>query len=323
MSSRLASSLLKRARERQSPPARSPRYQPLIKATRAEAPASSRPTLLYSTKLQRHVHLLSTPELTMGALALYHPDLFELQEQRAMHPIPTSHPLDGFLEAGGISLSPLLGTLHAAERIGCLELHAVGTIDLTGGARIHVPLPYSSDLVLFMQDSEGPYCIVWSIKQSTGDHGRPWPGDLRAITDKSANKRTQFRDRLEEAYYQSAHIPLKRIAASQIEERLAANLISLAKSSGQETVPIDMEGELLRRLVDVLDSQITPLQVCEQFAKEKGIDASLCHSTYRRMIWQRQLSVDLFDSVTIDEPKRSQTVDPLQAYAEFFRRGGC
>jgi len=67
--------------DRQEVPRSGANYLPATLATREEAPSKSRPKRIQSKQLGREVHLMSTPELHAALLALFHPRLFDLNEQ--------------------------------------------------------------------------------------------------------------------------------------------------------------------------------------------------------------------------------------------------
>lgn len=69
---------VRRILQRQSKPAWGKAYVPSIRATPAEAPRCSRPTILRPAKLGlRDMHLLSNPEAAAAILALYHPSVWD------------------------------------------------------------------------------------------------------------------------------------------------------------------------------------------------------------------------------------------------------
>lgn len=120
---RMTLARLRQIMRRQDPPAWGAAYQPGIFATRDEAPSISRAVQLWSEKLQRYVHGLSGPEQAALILALHHPQLFELQEQRMLPMEKRPHPLTGHPRATGMSLPDMRGTIAVAEHLDLLKLH--------------------------------------------------------------------------------------------------------------------------------------------------------------------------------------------------------
>ena len=161
----------------QFPPRWGPRYIAAQLSTRAQAPRSSKPSDSYSDKLQRRLHFMSTGESGLGPLALMHPCLFELKTQVALCPKPQDHPLVGHPFARGLALPTTTGTAKAAERLGLLSQHPKTTEKLKDGSSQWIPVPLVHDLLLFLKDERGPYCVLWDVKRHRGDHGKPWQGD--------------------------------------------------------------------------------------------------------------------------------------------------
>ncbi len=110
-------------------------YQAAIWATPAEAPSISTPTILHPAKLGgRPMHTLSRPETWTALLALYHPGVWDIHEQRILYPGPRPHFLDGHRLTVGQAFRHLRGTLTVAEEMGCLSK----TCSLKTMSRIHL-----------------------------------------------------------------------------------------------------------------------------------------------------------------------------------------
>jgi len=127
---------------RQDPP------EPGIKATREEAPKPSWAAEQWSEKLRRYVHSISRPEQGAIRFALFHPQLFELQEQRMMAPDRRLHPLCGHPKAVGMDLPDFMGTVSVADRLDAL--HALSWIKRRNPATNDwdlVPIPLFGDLL--------------------------------------------------------------------------------------------------------------------------------------------------------------------------------
>lgn len=153
-------------------------YIPSILATPQEAPSISRASILNSLKLGREVHVLSGPERDAGILALHHPNLIEIHEQKMLSTTPRQHPLVGLPGVFGIDLPPIRGVIDVAERLGCLHLLPrvkIENTDDSGDPKI-VVFPYVGDLLLFMRNVDGThYCVNWSIKDTVAAFKRPGP----------------------------------------------------------------------------------------------------------------------------------------------------
>jgi len=162
-------------------------YIPAILATREEAPAISRPAIRYSQRLGRDFHALSVPELKAIVLALYHPRVFDVQENYAYNHGPGTHPLASHPFGCALQLPPTQGTLAHAERLHVLPLHprarltedeaavdkkdALPAQDETPedeGAIEWEPAFYIGDLLVYVSDEQGPYLLDWDIKLLKG-----------------------------------------------------------------------------------------------------------------------------------------------------------
>lgn len=138
-------------------------YVPSTLAVPREAPKGSRICRLHSRKLGRTIHLLSNPEKVFAQLALYHPELFELHEQKMLWPVNTGHPLKGHPLTKGTFPPPLRGTMDIAREIG-FKHHEIVVEDASGN-RGWVPYPYQGDLLLFLLNCRGePFAINWTVK---------------------------------------------------------------------------------------------------------------------------------------------------------------
>lgn len=161
---------LKEVLRRQDPPLWGQNYDPAIRATREEAPSRSRFAQVWSQRLGRYCHTLSSVEQDALLLVLFHPALFELHEQRILFTEPRPHPLSGHPFATGVDLPPLRGTIDVCQRLDMIKRHLWINVDHPDGSgRVPVPVPFIGDFLLFLQDQEGPYCVNWTIKESSDD----------------------------------------------------------------------------------------------------------------------------------------------------------
>ncbi len=167
-----ASRQLTRARlteilRRQDPPAFGPTYEPAIKATREEAPSNCRPAFVWSDRLQREISTLSEPERDVLAIVLYADRFFELHEQRMLPILNSPHPLAGHPRAIGLELPTSRGTLEIADELRYLKFHpVVAGKDTEEGDATSVPGCMIGDLLLFVEDRRGPFCVNLDIKST-------------------------------------------------------------------------------------------------------------------------------------------------------------
>lgn len=298
-------------------------YCPAILATRQEAPKLSRASRLMAAKIGREIHLLSVPERKAALLALYHPALFDLQEQKMLTPWPSTHPLTGHPLAVGLHLQALEGTVKVAERLGGLARHPRVTVEIADppGTEVRVPFPYIGDLLLCMMDANGPFCVNWTVKKDEqGFCGVP--GQRRDPTRQQRQReKADFRHALEEEYYRDASIRTVRVTETAIDDQLAGNLHSLF---GWHARPInlspDQRLEMIAHFQGLLGQDIAPLATFADLKQSFRCDLHDCLGVLYQGIWQRQLAVDLFRPVLPDRPLRPQQVDVLDVYQDWFRR---
>lgn len=310
---------LKRYTARQGTPVWGKDYRPAIQATRYEAPKTSRPTILKSLRLGRDVHTLSSSETRAALLALYHPALFDLHEQRVLSPVPAPHPLQGHPYAVGLSLPNVLGTVVAADQLGAVSRHPKLSMVL-GGVSTWVPVPYLGDLLLFLSDEQGPYCVNWTIKATQGDfqrrHSRP--GRVQTLEpDPSA----ELRHQIEALHYQAADVRTQRLAGEDLDPELLHNLRELF---GWLSEPDQTSPEHREVVIDVFRQGIGGAHTLHALAQQADQATDLGEWNVRRIfykaVWERELSVDLFRPLLADCPLRAPCEDPLVRYASWFAR---
>jgi hypothetical protein len=311
--------LLYRYAERQGVPKWGKDYQPAIRATPQEAPAISRPTILQSAKLGREVHLLSTPETHAALFALFHPALIDLHEQRVLSPAPALHPLQGHRVSIGLTLPNVLGTVKAADQLGALSRHPKVMLVLREGPT-WVPVPYVGDLLLFLTDANGPYCVNWTVKLTEADFSRrpPSRGRLRLLDPHPAS---EIRHQIEAVHYLAAVIRTHRVTSVDFDVELIANLRVLFGWHDRPSVASD---EQRMHAVEIFREGIGGAKTVYKLAQEAAEAVNLpqyeAMVIFYQALWQRVLVVDLFRPVLADRPLRVEEEDPFQRYAAWFER---
>ncbi|HHF0814910.1 TPA: hypothetical protein ACPIDV_003944 [Pseudomonas aeruginosa] len=294
-------------------------YCPSIMAVRNEAPRGSRCSQLNSRKLGRSIHLISTHERTFAQLALYHPRLFDLHEQKMLSPAAMSHPLHGHPSAIGMSLGSTSGTVSIADRIG-LRHHKV-TVECADGQRESTPFPYLGDLLLYLKDESGiPYAINWSVKGSRADFAENERKSVKPLVQQRRDKeKARLRHLLEEEYYREMGIKTIRVSSEDIDPIVAANLSLLY---GCHDDDFDLEESLLDDYsCDVelaIDDGVPVSNVALSYGRKWGRRDQFIRKFYKD-VWARRLSVDLFSPVLIDHPLQRAERDILDVYAELYK----
>jgi hypothetical protein len=298
-----------------------PDYVPGTFANVTEAPNLSEASGLTSRLVGREIQVMSRPERDAAVLALHHPALFELQEQRMLSMVPRVHPLVGHERAVGLPLQSFKGTLAVAERLGRLDLHPSIRVKFPDRpTSTPLPFPMSGDLLLFLADSIGPYCINWTIKR-----------DAEAFEERRLGKRrTQSSDDLahaiarhefEAAYYRDAAIPTVRVVGDDLNVALCNRLCRLFLWHNRKSnLPLQLVEDLESRYQVALHRGIPPLDVIVRVMAQTGVEREPCLCVLWQAIWERRLRVDLFSTVVVDKPLLPERRDPLIEYDRLFRR---
>jgi hypothetical protein len=297
-------------------------YAPSILATPQEAPSSSHALILNSDKLGRGVHCLSLGEAAAAILALYHPKLRELHEQKMLAPWPTPHPLAGFPGSRQVGLPPLSGLIDVAERLGYLSL--LPRVTVKNPESPHNPLthvfPYVGDFLLFLAKDDGEsYCINWSVKDTDISFKRKFaaPGKKRQKEEPTA---ILARHEIEETYYQDAGIRTVRLAANNINQGVVANLKQLFLNHRTKiSLTESQQSQILDRFRIALDAGIPAHEVIRSACARGAVTPHDCRTVLYQAIWKRELRVDLFQPILINRPLRPERQDVLEVYSDWFR----
>lgn len=309
---------------RQSNPMWDETYVPSILATAQEAPKISRAFILTPSKLcGRETHLLSTPERNVALLGLYHPGIIGLQEQRMLSPEPAVHPLWSMNGVDRTLLQPLKGVIDVAERLGYLDLLPRVKVKPPGvrDESLTVVFPWVGDLLWAIKSPVGAIsCINWTAKSTQADFKRPWPrrdGRLRRIEGPRA---TLARHEIEHTYYDDARIRTVRVSDEDLDAHVAANLRQLFLHHRRFLgVTEEQRLEILRRYQVALETGVSPGEVITSFVERQRYSVDQCRSVLYQAIWFRQLRVDLFSPIFINQPLKPESRDALAVYGDWFR----
>lgn len=314
-------------------------YIPAILATREEAPAISRPAIRYSQRLGRDFHALSVSELKAIVLALYHPMVFDIQENYAYNHGPGTHPLASHPLGCALQLPSTQGTLAHAERLHVLPLHprtrltedeaaaaeqdappAQDEAPEEDGASEWEPAFYIGDLLVYITDQQGPYLVDWDMKLLTGQHAQPGPGTLTKRHSRAAKARAAARDAVIHAYDEELNIRLVRGAGEEIDDDVAANLFQLF-GWHHYTVPRSPaeRAELEQALAASMSNGVSPISLLPTWTK-RGWARQEFQAVLYQAIWERRIRVDLFRPVLINRPLKPETRDVLEVYGSWFKR---
>jgi hypothetical protein len=306
---------------RQATPAWGVNYQPAIRATPREAPRISRPSIIHSAKLGgRGVHLLSQPEFHAGLLALHHPALFDLHEQRVLSTCPAAHPLCGHPAAAGLALSHLEGTVRVADRLQRLTLHPRLFIRRKDSAGEWVPIPFCGDLLLFLIDESGPYCVNWTVKKTQEQFHTRRPRLWGRQKVPGLDPQAEFRHEVERAYYADAGIKTIQITERQIDVQLRHNLREIFPWHLRGISPDIAYGRAVEMLRSFVGTEVTAFEAIRAVALGLRVNDAEMKAVLYRAVWQRDIEVDLYQPFLIDRPLRVARSNPLIEHSNWFAR---
>ena len=314
--------------QRQSPPAFGRHYDPAIRATKAEAPARSRPAQVWSALLQRYIHTLSEAERKVLVIVLYCPWLFELQEQRMLAYLPAPHPLTGHPRAAGLILPGFRGTLIVADELCALRHHPVLSVDgpealTSDGAPMREPACWIGDYLLFLVDDAGPFCVNLNVKATAAGFKRSDDTDGCHEDSVIPDPKVELRHTAEAIYYRDAGIPTHQVAANTIDDIVVENLkVVMHWATPASHLPEDCRASIVEAFLYGMDDGSPPLEVMRALKLDQGLDEQDIKSAFYRGIYQRKIRVDLFTPILFDAPLAPEKVDVLELYKHWFRRSG-
>ncbi|UVM05099.1 hypothetical protein [Pseudomonas laurylsulfatiphila] len=294
-------------------------YIPSTLAVPREAPKGSRISRLNSRKLGRTLHVLSTPERVFTQLALYHPGLIDIHEQKMLWPYRASHPLHGHPLAKGTFPPPVTGTMEIAKEIG-FKHHEVMVTTPSGG-RQKMPFPYQGDLLLYLMNSEGaPYAINWTVKDRTeAFKERRYSRAKTPAQQKKDREHAELRTTLEQRYYLSGGIRTLQMSLDGLEATVVANLDLIFP---MHDLSLSHEQELLADFSAVVEEAVRAgepvAQIAIQYGARWGNRDQFLAKIYQD-IWERKLPVNFFKPIHINHPLHTDGGDLLTAYGSLFQ----
>lgn len=304
---------------RQKPGRFGSEYEPSIRAERGEAPSISHASKIYFPKLQRDVHCLSLPERHFACFAIYHPKLWDLHEQKMMSPIPTAHPLYGHPRAAGLTLPGLPGTIAALAHVSPSSQHNFISIDSSEkpGERVPIAYPYVGDQLLFLEDKDGPYCVNWNVKSDPEGFISAPNVSIFDKKKKSRKLSPDVRRNLEHFYYAQGLIKTIDATPQALHPRLIGNLMWLVGKIG--------DGIATKELVAFYSNlpnacSLPPNVIASRASEWSGLSFQQCKSDLWKCIWNRDLKVDLFQTIFDHLPMQPQVIDPIVVYHHLFSR---
>ena len=301
-------------------------YVPSQLATPEEAPSISKPTIIRPEKLgKRETHLLSDPEKKAGLLALYHPWVFDLHEQKMLSPRPRAHFLTGHPQCPGQIFPPLRGTMaHFKAVYGTRRSHPyIWVEDKTTGQESAKPWPYLGDLLLFIRAPSGHvFAVNWSVKLSERDFVEALSLDLPA--SKASKASAIKRHKIERLYYQDGDIITYQIAGNQIDDQVFFNLrwCSEDELEGGKVNPA-LRAEIYNRIGETVGNGVPAYKTFFKLSAQFNLTTREVIAVFCRGVWRRKIRVDLFEPILVDQPLIHERIDVLDHYSKWFEGEKC
>ena len=311
---------LRRIRSRQDENRFLSEYVPSTKAERGEAPSVSWAIKIHVRRFDRDVHCLSRGEYHAALLALHHPGLRDLHEQKMLHPTPAAHPAYGFPGYSGRDLRPVRGTLDVASRLNWLEFHPrIYVRDPDDGRLAPVPFPYQGDLLLYLAGADNALNLIdWTIKEDPEGFRDPAPGS-RKRSEREREKLYRRRT-MQRIYYADIGVPTIEVTNQEIDEHMANNLREAFPYSQREIpdIPSHKLKVILFTFRSAIKDGVTPTKVLG-FLEHNGLCTIREGKTiFYRAIWERILRVDMFSPIVLDARVRPEREDIFKRYANYF-----
>jgi len=309
-----------RIEKRQQPGRFGSAYEPAIRATVAEAPRISRPSTIVAPTLGREVHVLSTAELGFALLALMHPKLVDLHEQKVIPRWPASHPTCGLPGVIAADLPNFRGSIQVADSLGYRDVLPYVYDRDEDGRRIPIVYPYLGDLLLFLNDADGVYCVNWSVKNQTGDHFKPGPEVPKPYSDTELRK-ARARHEIEVGTYADAGIRTVPAAADELDKNLVANLARIYPFViGEAELPASVISYLKNCFAQVFEVGEPPDGTITRLVGRGICTVWEAQCVLCKMIYREEIEVDMFSPIIFDRPLRWRSHSPFERYARWFSR---
>lgn len=322
---------LQRILDRQDEPRWGPNYIPSIRASRDETSSISRPSVLHSQKLGRDLHFHSIPERMAGLLALYNPAVIDIHEQHMLRCLPGPHPLAGHPLSKGLSLKMVPGTAHVAKQFGSAQLRKHPRVAFSEEERRSstidcdqpIPFPYIGDFLIVLTDEHGIYAVNWTVKASSDAFFEPAPHNPLGRLTRHCRRTDadDARHRLEEEYFRQAGIRTVRVAASDLNAAVIANLTDLACQAGRpEPLDFDRRAEMIKSFQALIGRPTTVCANLGEITGRFGCGSEDAITILLQAIWARKIRVDLHKPILIDRPLVRERIDILEEYSNLFLR---
>lgn len=294
-------------------------YEAAIYADKTEAPGISTPQIIKDPRLRNQpLHALSTAEAVAVLLALHNPRVFWISTQFVIFPVTHPHPLTGhprFMPSE--QQRPPRGSLEVTEEMGTDSRHP----------RVRSPegrpyaFPYIGDLLLFLEDTGGPFAVDWFVKDKYQDfkqRGRAEPEGRRDQLFKVDLPRFV----LEEKVFRPAGIPCRPVSRDQIPAALQFNLQRcFAQHARARPLDAVQREEAVSLLQEIAGTGEPIMHAVRRIGTRAHLDPQRVEHLLLEAMWRREVRADLFQVILNDKPLPAERVDVLDRYAAWFSRG--
>lgn len=315
---------LKQIIQRQDPPGFGRNYVPAIKATREEAPPRSRPAWVWWESAGRYLSTLSSVERAILVICLYNNQVWEVHDQRMLPTLPRPHPLSGHPKAAGMNLPPMRGTVDVADSLGLLKFHPLIRVPIDNGTMECevVPFPWIGDLLLFLDDAQGPYAVNLNIKGDAKEFEISGLDDvLCGNRAKKSQAKTKARHAIEARLYSDAAIRTIQLSRADYDDHVVANLTQiLGWHKRKDPFNTIQREEIIRRFTSSFATGEPVIEVAWSICARYGWQLYDIKIVFYQAIWKRQIRVDLFQPLMFDSPLRPERHDVLAVYGHWFTR---
>lgn len=296
-------------------------YQAGQRATREESPSISRPSILSQfNRFGRELHAHSIPERSAILLALFNPKVFDLREQYVLNPTPSPHPFAGHARFVGVAVTELPGALQVYEALSALDCYPVIRERNKAGDLVERPDLLVSDLVLGVEDEQGPFGLHWSVKKDRTGFEKP-PTTDQLLRDPQKKLETyQIRLAAEKLYFGAAGISTKQFWSDRLDSVFISNLLDAfcwrSRAISKALRLPEVEGFLVGVDLELESPFNLSLYVNARWGASQEDFKMVLYS----LVWERRIRPDLFRRLLFNVSWRHESVDPLKLYADVFER---
>lgn len=324
-------------RRRQDRPGWHRDYIPGQLATREEAPKFSRFSQIDYPWLGRRLHVMSEQERDCLYVGLASGLVVDLHEGRMLPPEPGLGPLHNCPHAQGEASPSHRGTLAIAQELNVLQMHPMVRVPKPNapGETFCVAYPLLGDLLWYFRIDGRVRPINWTVKAKPEDFEIPpsFRGKLRAKPQPAALNWHRARQDIERILYEEVEVSTKRAAGSAIPSVLSNNLRRLHigavenwrlenpedGSAPQQPISKPLRAHIVRVFKKRMDQDRPVFITLRELVETLGRDVNTYRHVLYSAIWHRELLVDLWSTISPDQPLRHARKDLLNEYAEWFR----